>query len=276
MRTNHLKTKLAAGEAAFGTMVFEFVSAGLPAVLAAAGAEFVIYDMEHSGIDFPQMKDQFSFARGLNLVPLVRPPAKTYADVSKLLDLGAMGLMLQMVESAQEISEIVSWTRYPPRGVRGAIFGGAHDDYLGGSIEEKMIGAGERTIIMPLIETRRGLEAVDEIAAVDGVDGLHLGQFDLTVSMGIPGQFDHPDFQRAVDRILAACKRHGKFAGCMAMDGATLAAWRQRGFSLISCSFDIALMKTALVELIRNAKDEVIQPSGHRRREESPIDAARD
>jgi 2-dehydro-3-deoxyglucarate aldolase/4-hydroxy-2-oxoheptanedioate aldolase len=264
MRTNHLKTKLAAGETAFGTMVFEFVSAGLPAVLAAAGAEFVIYDMEHSGIDFPQMKDQFSFARGLNLVPLVRPPAKTYADVSKLLDLGAMGLMLQMVESAQEISEIVSWTRYAPRGVRGAIFGGAHDDYLGGSIEEKMIRADDRTIIMPLIETRRGLEAVDEIAAVDGVAGLHLGQFDLTVSMGIPGQFDHPDFQRAVDRILAACKRHGKFAGCMGMDGATLAAWRQRGFSLISCSFDIALMKTALIELIRNAKDEVPQPSGRR------------
>jgi 2-keto-3-deoxy-L-rhamnonate aldolase RhmA len=256
MRTNQLKERLAAGETAYGTMVFEFVSAGLPAVLSAAGAEFVIYDMEHSGIDFPQMKDQFSFARGLSLIPLVRPPAKTYADISKLLDLGAMGLMLQMVESAEEISEIVSWTRYPPLGVRGAIFGGAHDDYLGGSIPEKIIRARERTIILPLIETRKGLEAVEAIAAVEGVDGLHLGQFDLTVSMGIPGQFDHPEFQGALDRILAACKRHGKFAACMGMDAATLVEWRKRGFSMLSCSFDIALIKSALIDLIHKAKGE--------------------
>jgi 2-keto-3-deoxy-L-rhamnonate aldolase RhmA len=211
--------------------------------------------MEHSGFDFAQMKDQFSFARGLNLIPLVRPPAKTYTDISRLLDLGAMGFMLQMVESAEEMAEIVSWTRYPPRGVRGAIFGGAHDDYSGGSISEKMRIAPERTIIMPLIETKRGLESAEEIASVDGVDGLHLGQFDLTVSLGIPGQFDHADFHAALDRILGACHRYGRFAGCMAMDIATLSNWKKRGFSLISCSFDIALMKSALATLIRGVRD---------------------
>src|SRR5271168_2763352 len=111
MRDNPLKMKLLAGETACGTMIFEFLSPGLPAILSSAGAEFVIYDMEHSGFDFAQMKDQFSFARGLNLIPLVRPPAKTYTDISRLLDLGAMGFMLQMVESAEEMAEIVSWTR---------------------------------------------------------------------------------------------------------------------------------------------------------------------
>jgi 2-keto-3-deoxy-L-rhamnonate aldolase RhmA len=251
MRGNPLKSKLAAGQSACGTMVFEFLSAGLPAILKSAGAEFVIYDMEHSGFDFYQMKDQFSFARGLDIVPLVRPPSKTYTDISRLLDLGAMGLMLQMTESAEEARQIVSWTRYPPAGKRGAIFGGAHDDYAGGDISAKMHAADERAIILPLIETQRGLQAVDEIAAVEGVDGIHLGQFDLTLSMEIPGQFDHPRFQEALDRIIGACRKNNKFAACMAMDAATLGAWKQRGFSMLSCSFDIALMKSSLAQLIR-------------------------
>jgi 2-keto-3-deoxy-L-rhamnonate aldolase RhmA len=254
MRDNPLKSKLAKGEVACGTMVFEFLSAGLPAILKAAGAEFIIYDMEHSGFGFSQMKDQFAFARGLDIVPLVRPPSKSYVDVSRLLDLGAMGLMLQMSESASEIAQVVSWTRYPPAGTRGAMFGGAHDDYCGGEIPRKMQAAAARTIIMPLIETLRGLDAAEEIAALDGVDGLHLGQFDLSLSMGVPGQFDRPEFQSAVERILAACRRHGKFAACMAMDTATLLDWKRRGFSMLSCSFDIALMQTSLgqmIELVR-------------------------
>jgi 2-keto-3-deoxy-L-rhamnonate aldolase RhmA len=254
MRPNPLKAKLAAGKTVYGTMIFEFLAPGMPAALAAAGAEYLLYDMEHSGFDYPQMKEQFALARGLDVVPMVRPPAKTYSAVSRLLDLGAMGLLLQKSESAEEVREIISWTRYPPVGTRGAIFGGAHDDYAPGSLDEKMRIAHERTIVMPLIESVRGIEAVDEIAAVEGVDGLHLGQFDLTLSMGIPGQFDHPDFLRALDSILAACRRHGKFAACMAMDVPTIAAWNAKGFQLTSCSFDTALLQSALRNLINGAK----------------------
>lgn len=254
MRGNPLKARLAAGEHIYGTMMFELLSAGLPAAMAAAGAEFIIYDMEHSGFDYMQMKDQFALTRGLDLVAMVRPPEKTYSAVSRLLDLGAMGFLLQMSESVAEIREIISWTRYPPEGRRGAVFGGAHDDYTPGPIPEKMRIARERTIIMPLIETARGLAAVDEIAAVDGVDGLHLGQFDLTLSMGIPGQFEHPDFLAAVDNILAACRRHGKFAACMAMDVPTIVDWNAKGFQLTSCNYDVGLIQGALRSMIAGAK----------------------
>lgn len=254
MRSNSLKTRLARGETVYGTMVFELLSAGLPAILKAAGAEFILYDMEHSGFALSQLKDQLAFARGLDIAPLVRPPSKTYPAVAQLLDLGALGLLLQMSESPDEIARIVSWTRYPPSGVRGAIFGGAHDDYAPGAIDRKIEVANGRTIVMPLIETVLGVEAVDEIASVEGVDGLHLGQMDLTISMGIPGQFDHPDFNKAIDRILAACERHKKFAACMIMDSKTLADWKYRGFRLISCSYDIALLQNQLAALIREGK----------------------
>jgi 2-keto-3-deoxy-L-rhamnonate aldolase RhmA len=93
MRTNPVKEKLARGEATFGTMVFEFASPGLPAVLANAGAEFVLYDMEHSGISEDEIKRQLSYCRGLGIVALVRPPEKSYAASARLLDLGALGLM---------------------------------------------------------------------------------------------------------------------------------------------------------------------------------------
>lgn len=246
MRENPVKQRLEAGGTAFGTMVFEFASPGLPAILKAAGADFALYDMEHSGLSMEDMKAQFAAARGLGLVPIVRPPAKRYDLVSLLLDLGAMGLMLPMVESAEEAREIVSWTRYPPRGVRGAMFGGAHDDYAPGEIAQKMAAAERRTIVLAMMETARGVEKVDEIMAVEGVDGGHLGQFDLSLSLGIPGQTDHPRIAAAVTDLIASCRRHGKFAACMAPSVEIARDWLSQGFRMVSYGYDVGLLQGAL------------------------------
>ena len=246
MRPNPVKQKLAAGGTALGTMVFEFSSPGLPAALVAAGAEFVLYDMEHSGFTMDEMRRQFSYCRGIGLVPIVRPPAKTYAAVSQLLDIGAMGLMFQMVESRAEAEELVSWTRYPPRGVRGAMFGGAHDDYAGGDLAEKMRVADERTFILAMIETKKGAENMEEILAVKDIDGGHLGQFDLSLSLGIPGQFDSPQIQLTIDRLLSTCKNLGKTAACMAHTMELAKDWQERGFRMISYSYDTGLLQESL------------------------------
>ena len=254
MRTNPVKEKLQRGEAAFGTMVFELVAPGLPAILSAAGAEYALYDMEHSGISVEEMKRQFAYARGLDLVPIVRPPGKQYQFAARLLDLGAMGLMFPMVESAEEAAELVSWTRYPPKGVRGAMFGGAHDDYAAGDIAEKMRVAEDRTIVLAMIETEKGVANVDEILAVDGVHGAHLGQFDLSLSMGIPGQTDHARIEAAVDALLTACKRHGKFAACMAPTVEIGRHWMSKGFRMVSYSYDIGLLAGGLSEGLRHLR----------------------
>lgn len=246
MRTNPVKEKLMRGENAFGTMVFEFASPGLPAILAEAGAEYVLYDMEHSGFTIDEMKRQFAYCRGLGLVPLIRPRGKAYHIIAELLDLGAMGLMLQMVESREEAEEIVSWTRYPPNGVRGAMFGGAHDDYSGGSVSEKMAAAEARTMVLALIETAKGVENVDEIMSVPGIDVAHVGHFDLSLSMGIPAAFDKPEFQAAIDTITAACKKHGKPAGCMAPTVGWAREWMAKGFTMVSYSGDIWLVQEGL------------------------------
>lgn len=246
MRNNPVKEKLAAGGSVYGTMVFEFGSPGLPAALVAAGAEFALYDMEHSGFTMADMKAQFAYCRGIGLVPIVRPPAKTYEAVSQLLDIGAMGLMFQMVGSREEAEELVRWTRYPPRGRRGAMFGGAHDDYAPGDVAQKMRGADERTFVLAMIETREGAQNMETILEVDGIDGGHLGQFDLSLSLGIPAQFDRPEIQSTIDRLTKTCAALGKTAACMAPTLDTAHDWQRRGFRMISYSYDTGLLQDSL------------------------------
>jgi len=256
MRDNPVKRTLANGGTAFGTFVFEFISPGLPQILKNAGCDYVCYDMEHSGFSISDLKTQLALCRGLDLVPLVRPPGKTYSYAARLLDLGAMGLIFQMVESAEEAEELVSWTRYPPDGVRGAMFGGAHDDYCTGSITETMAKAHDRTMNCVLIETAKGLENVDEIMAVPGIDVAHLGHVDLSVSLGIPGDFDNPQMHDAIDKVAAAAARHGKSAGTVtgkAKDGREMMA---RGYRMMSYLFDTGILQRGLARGIEGLKSE--------------------
>ena len=248
MRPNPVKTRLAQGGLVYGTMIFEFATPGLPTILSTAGADYALYCMEHTGFSVDEMKRQFQYCRAAGIIPIVRPPDKSYATAALLLDIGAMGFMFQMVESASEAREIVSWTKYPPQGKRGAMFGGAHDDYAGGDLAEKMKAANDRTLVMMMIETKKGLKNLEEIIAVPGVDGVHLGQFDLSLSLGIPGQFHQPVIQKGIDRLLASCRKHGKFAACMAPTLDTAREWMARGFRMVSYSYDIGLMSERLRE----------------------------
>jgi len=142
MRGNPVRVNLRKGGTAIGHMAFEFFTPSLPQIVKAAGAQFLLYDMEHSGIGVETMKAQFAACRGLDLVPLVRVPATEYHFVARMLDAGAMGIMVPMVETAEQAARIVSYTRYPPHGRRGAAFGVApHDDYLGGDVTETMAAA---------------------------------------------------------------------------------------------------------------------------------------
>ena len=239
MRPNKVKRRLAEGGVALGTLVLEFDTTGIARIAAAAGADFVIFDLEHSGWTVETVRRLMATCGGTDLVPLVRPPATQYHLLSGPLDMGAMGLMVPMVESEEQARLIVRSTKYPPTGGRGAAFGVAHDDYQGGDVGEKMRSVNEETLLIAQIETAAGLEQVDRIAAVDGIDVVWIGQFDLTASLGIPGQFQHPDYLAALDRVVNAANRHGKAAGFMTTgveEGTDLLA---RGFRALAYWGDI-------------------------------------
>jgi 2-keto-3-deoxy-L-rhamnonate aldolase RhmA len=243
---NPVKQRLAAGERAYGTMVFEFFSPGLPQICRNAGAEFILYDMEHTGLSLETLKTQFALCRGLHIVPMVRVPRGEYHFIARALDVGALGVMVPMVGTAEEAKAIVACTRYPPEGRRGAAFGFAHDDYTGGDVAGKIAAIHARTLVIPQIETAEGLANVEAIAAVPGVDALWLGHFDLTNFMGIPGQFRHPDYLAAVRRIVAACEGNGKTAAFLATDDDWAREYAAHGFRLFAYGLDQAMFGNAL------------------------------
>ncbi len=255
MRPNPVKAALAAGESSYGTMAFEFFTPSLPQIVRAAGADFVLYDMEHSGLGYETLKTQISLCRGIGLVPMVRVPATQYHFIARALDLGAMGVMVPMVETREQAELIVSCTRYPPQGVRGAAFGVApHDDYSSLAVTEKIRLANERTLVMCLVETVKGHENVDAIAAVPGVDVCWLGHFDTTNFMGIPAQWDHPRYVSAVKALVDACNRHGKAAGFMAADDDWASRYRELGFRIMAYGVDTMLLQHTLAAGLRNLR----------------------
>ncbi|MEO8755807.1 MAG: aldolase/citrate lyase family protein, partial [Casimicrobiaceae bacterium] len=171
MRKNPVKAALAAGKRAYGAMVFEFFSPGIAQICRNAGAEFVLYDMEHTGLSFETLKLQFALCRGLDVVPMVRVPRGEYHFIARALDVGAMGVMVPMVGTAEEAAHIVACTRYPPAGRRGAAFGFAHDDYQGGDVAAKIAAIHERTLVIPQIETVEGLNNVEAIGPAVRIGG---------------------------------------------------------------------------------------------------------
>ena len=157
-----------------------------------------------------------------------------------------MGLMVPMVSTPDQAQVIVDSAKYPPMGKRGAAFGVAHDDYSEGDILAKMSTANDNVLLITQIETVEGVENADAIAAMDGIDVLWIGHFDLTNSMGIPGQFDHPQYLEAIAHVAAVCQRHGKAAGFMAMqidEGRTML---EKGFRSLAYGGDLWLYKRAL------------------------------
>lgn len=246
MRANPVRERLLNGGSAVGIMAFEFFTPGLPALLSAAGADFVILDTEHSGIGIDTLKMQLAAARGLPIMPFVRVAAARSHLIAPVLDAGAMGIMVPMVETQEQARDLVRWSRYRPEGARGLGFTLGHDDYTDGDILAKIRLANARTLLIALIETATGLANAEAIASTPGIDLLWLGHYDLTDSMGIPGQFEHRDFQAAVDSFLAACARHGKPAGILAPDLNTALMWRRRGFRALCYGTDTGLLKGAL------------------------------
>jgi 2-keto-3-deoxy-L-rhamnonate aldolase RhmA len=265
VRDNPVKQALSRGGRARGAMVFEFFSPGLPQICKNAGAEFVLYDMEHTGLEFETLKTQLALSRGLALVPMVRVPRGDYHFIARALDIGALGVMVPMVGTPAEAEYHVSCTRYPPQGRRGAAFGFAHDDYQGGDIVSKMNALHARTLLIAQIETDEGLRNVEAIAAVRGIDALWIGQFDLTNFMGIPGEFEHRDYLAAVDRIVAACATHAKAPAILAIDAVWAREYAAKGFRLMAYGVDQLLLQDALgrgLDLLRDAFHEADADKG--------------
>jgi len=245
-----IRQRLATGQSVVGTMVFEFNTPGISAIASQAGAEFMLFDMEHSGWSIESIRNQMAWSKSSPVTRIVRVPGSRYDYLSRALDVGAQGVMVPMVETVDQARAVAAAMTYPPAGRRGAAFALAHDDYVVGPIAEKMAAANTMRICIAQIETAAGVEVVEQIAAVPGIDVLWVGQFDLTLSMGIPGEFERPEFVTALERVVAAAEANGKWCGAMAQSVEDARQWIARGFRMIAYSGDLWIYGTALKSIM--------------------------
>ncbi len=246
MSFNGLKEMARSRDLKCGHFIVEFATPGIGHILKAAGCDFVLFDTEHSGFHNETIKSALSYFEAASLPAIVRVPSKEYHHIARAADMGAEGIMLPMVNDVAEARAILDCMKYVPEGKRGVALGIAHDHYTGGPVMEKLAAANARTTFFAQIETAAGVENADAIAAVDGVDCLWVGHFDLSCSLGIPGEFSNPKFTDAIDRVIAACRRHGKAAGRLVPDVQTGIDLNKQGFDFVCYSGDVWALGAAV------------------------------
>jgi len=249
------------GDVIFGQMVLELFTSGIGPMLAAAGMEFVIYDMEHGRCDITLLAEMIASCRGSSLVPMARVPDMRFQPLSRVLDIGARGVMVPRVETRAQAEEIVAQLKYAPLGRRGVALGLAHDLYRAGGAEF-FPKANEDTIVILLLETAKAFENLDDIVSVPGVDVAWMGHYDLTVSMGIGAQFDHPLFLGAMDALVASCRRHGVAPGFLPATAESAAHWIAKGFRAISLGSDIGVFQNGVRSFRQSVIDSVPKLAG--------------
>ncbi len=250
-----IRQRVVSGEQVLGAMVFEFFSPGIPQIMSNAGCEYLIYDMEHTGIGFETLKAQVAGCHGLPVAPMVRVPRGEYHFLARALDIGMQGVMIPMVDSGAEAARIAEACRYPPAGRRGAAFGFAHDGYSAGDPADKINHANATNLVIAQIETENGLAEVDAIASTDGIDVLWVGHFDLANFLGIPGEFQNPMFVDAVKQVVAAARRHGKGLGFMPADQAWAEEYKGYGFNMLAVGTDHGLLMQGVKSVLQTVQE---------------------
>ena len=249
------RARLQQGDVLLGQMVLELFTPGIGPMLAASGMEFVIFDMEHGRCDITLLAEMVAACRGSEIFPIARVPDVAYAPLSRVLDLGSRGVMVPRVETRQQAEDVVSAVKYAPQGRRGVAMGIAHDLYRAG--DATFFGqANEQVVVILMLETERGFANLEEILSVPGVDCAWVGHYDLTVSMGIPAQFEHPRFIAAMDALVAGCRRHGVAPGFLPATPELARHWISKGFRMISLGSDVGVFLSSM----RNFRSQVEAP----------------
>jgi 2-keto-3-deoxy-L-rhamnonate aldolase RhmA len=239
----------------FGHFIVEFATPGIGHIMKSAGCDFVLFDLEHSGFGFETVKSALRYFEAADLPAIVRVPSREYHHIARAMDMGAEGLMLPMVGSVEEVRHIVNSMKYHPMGKRGVALQVAHDRYRPGAVADKFTAANRRTTLFCQIETAEGVENCEAMAAIDEVDCLWVGHFDLSVSLGIPGEFDNKIFTQAIERVAAATRKHGKALGRLVPNVEQGIAINRIGFDFICYSGDVWVLHNALAEAIGQLRE---------------------
>lgn len=257
MKENRFRRVLGEGRVPVGHMIMEFGTRGIAKMLEAAGIDFVVIDMEHTGFDAERIADLMAWFKATDIAPFVRVPQDLYHFLARTMDAGARGVMVGNVQTPEQARSVVNAVKYAPLGSRGVGLGTAHTDYLMPEPAAYLQRANENTTVICQVESVLGVQNAEAIAATRGVDVLWVGHFDLSQSMGIPGQFQDPRFVDALKTVIAAATKSGKAAAVQPGSLEQAEQWLPLGFRVVSWKTDIALYRAALQSEIKALRDKL-------------------
>ncbi|HID94979.1 MAG TPA: aldolase [Candidatus Latescibacteria bacterium] len=254
MKRNKVKDILQRGGTAIGTMVTEFRSPEIGRLLAAAGFDFMVVDTEHSPHHLETLNDIMRGAKATEICPIVRVPDAEYHLMARTLDIGAQGLMIPRVETKGTMERIIRSTKYPPLGFKGYGVRPIHTDYEKIPLKELIQRLNEESLIVVQIESKKAIEEIDDLLSVKGVDVAVIGPNDLSISLGIPGETNHPLMTEYIERMVEGCRNRGVVSGIHLRDTESLRRWEEKGMRFLIYSSDSRMLMSRASEAVRGLR----------------------
>lgn len=239
--TNPLRATLASGGVIRGAWIAS-PSVVTAEAVAAIGYDYVSVDLQHGAVDYTDAVPMFAAIQGQGSTPMARMPNNDFAAIGKVLDAGALGIVVPLVETAEDAAAAVAATRYPPHG--GRSYGPVRGSVATGSRDPRDL---EQVFVAVMVETALGLDNVGAIAATPGLDAIYVGPADLALALGLPPAYERPEPEHAaaIERIRMACHQHGIVAGVHCADGAMAGRRLAQGFRMTTVIQDVALVRSA-------------------------------
>ena len=249
MKSNSVKQALKEGRLQLGTGYWQLRSPEVARILAAAGFHWAFVDTEHGNFDLETVQDICRVANACGLCPIVRAGDMQYTLVARALDCGAQGIIFPRVESVELLERAVSWTKFPPMGIRGFGMSSMHVNYEPLTFPEIVEHMNANTMVVVQIESRRAVEMREELLSVPGIDAVMIGPADLSISLGVPGEFEHPKMVEAMEAVRDTCIRRGVAPGTQTRSVALAKFWKERGMLFLGCSNEIAMLHDRATEI---------------------------
>ncbi|MBE2220147.1 MAG: 2,4-dihydroxyhept-2-ene-1,7-dioic acid aldolase [Anaerolineae bacterium] len=250
---HQFRQRLLAGERLVGPMV----TLGAPEVaeiLAKVGFDWLFLDAEHAPFDALSLQRMMQAAG--NTPCLVRLEASQEVPIKKALDVGAAGIIAPMVNTAEQAAQIVSWCRYSPQGTRGVGLGRAHG--YGLEFSDYIEAANESVTVIVQAEHIQAAEQIEAIVQVEGVDGVLIGPYDLSASLGLLGQIEHPEVVAAIDRVTAVCQQAKIPLGVFGLSATAVQPYIEKGYTLITVGVDTLLLSSAASSLLQQVRSGIV------------------
>jgi 2-keto-3-deoxy-L-rhamnonate aldolase RhmA len=244
--SQNFRARLRRGEKLLGTMV-TLPTASTAEVLADVGFDWLFVDGEHGPLETRDILGILQ-AVGAKSACIVRVPAAEEAAIKRVLDLGATGIIVPQVNTAQQAADVVRWARYAPQGARGVGLARAHG--YGMRFAQYMAAANEQVVVVVQAESAQAVENIESIAATPGVDAVLLGPYDLSASLGKMGQLDDPVVTQAIDRVTQVCQSANMPLGYFGVTAESVLPFVARGYTLIVAGVDTLLLGTSAAKLL--------------------------